>query len=217
MKVAVHSAVWLVAWCGGFAPAADAGFIGPYVLSNWTLINTNGNGAATTLDGGNSLILSGSNNGGGLPGSTEWIITVPVDDALSFGWSYFSLDAPEKDLAGYSIGSQFFLLSGSSGSSGNTGLLLKAGQSFGFNVRTSDNLGEPGILTITQFSSPATVPEPDGISFVVLGTALLALISHGQLRPVRECTRPSAPRVAELQNHIFVSGERGRRTEELRR
>jgi hypothetical protein len=203
-------ALWLVAWSALFGPAAHAGFIGPYALSNWTLTNSNGDGSATTLDGGNSLILSGPNNGGGLPGSTSLVITVPTDDTLSFGWSYFSLDAPGKDLAGYLIGTQFFLLSGNSGTSGSAGATVQAGQQFGFSVRTSDNVGEPGILTITPFSfdqGATAVPEPDSISVVLLGAALLGLIRYAERRSARYRNLQSAQRSAELSDLTFLSWE----------
>ena len=181
-------AVCLIGAWALWAPRAEAAFIGPYQLTDWSLVNTNGNGSATTLDGGNSIILSGPNNGSGLSGSTELLITVIADSILSFEWSYFSLDAPGSDWAGYLVAAQFSLLTGTSGDTGTAGITVKAGQEFGFSVRSSDNTGEPGILTISDFNQSQTtdvVPEPGtGTSILWVGAAFLLLIRRSPRKVV---------------------------------
>ena len=56
----------VLAAIGFLAPSAHAGFVGPYSLGNFTLLNTNADGSASTLDGGLSVNLTGGNNGSGL-------------------------------------------------------------------------------------------------------------------------------------------------------
>ena len=177
-------------------PATAGSFTGSYDLSNWTLINTNADGSAMTPDLGLSLILTGGNNGSGNPGITDFVITAPASGTISFQWNYSSLDATTPvcgpfgnlicDDGGYLLNSVYTgLADDTTQGSGSTSFLVTSGESFGFRINTADNQGEPGILTITDFSGPvdASVPEPGTFS-VVLGLAAMAGIVkwRGKLR-----------------------------------
>lgn len=164
----------------GLLQPANAAFVGDYALSNFTTTNSAfAVGAATTEDGGLSIILTGSNTGSGLAGTTDLTIAAAGTGLLSFNYSYFSNDAPDYDLAGYLIGSTFLQLASASGQSGTIQVPVTIGQIFGFRVETLDNLGEPGVLTISNFSAPigsgqgggGAVPEPSTWSLLLLSGA----------------------------------------------
>src|SRR5262252_4296042 len=98
---------WTV-WClciigvsSGLAPQANAAFVGAYALGNFTLLNQNADGTAVTMDGGLSVVLTGGNNGSGLQGYADLFITAAGTGTVQFQYSYFSLDDPSFDAAGY--------------------------------------------------------------------------------------------------------------------
>jgi hypothetical protein len=164
----------------------NAAFVGDYALSNFTLTNTNlnpsdvipANGFAEVTPAG-ELVLTGSNTGSGLmPGATTYLTTLSRGTGeVSFDWSFSSLDIPEWDIGGYIQGSVFNILADSTGQSGSVSFLVTAGETFGFGVQTIDNAGEPGILTISNFSAPggAVIPEPGTSASLLLGAGGLAL------------------------------------------
>jgi hypothetical protein len=178
---------WTV-WCSciigvstWLAPQANADFLGPYSLGNFTLLNQNADGTAVTMDGGLSVILTGGNTGSGLQGSTDLFITAAATGTVHFQYSYFSLDDPSFDAAGYLIDGLFTQLTDTSGDSGVTDFPIVAGHSFGFRVATLDNIGEPGVLTISDFSAPdphsggTPAPEPGAWPLVLVLSAAFAL------------------------------------------
>ncbi len=160
------------AWSGH----AAAAFITPYSFSNFTLSNvpTCGgdvpNGSALTPDNGNSIVLTGSNSGSGCAATTTLMATAAAAGTVQFSYSYSSLDTPGADFAGYLRNSVFTQLADTNGQSGNVMFPVSPGQNFGFEAGTQDNTGEPGVLTVTNFSGPlgaTAVPEP--------GTGILGL------------------------------------------
>ena len=173
---------------------AKADFTGPYALGNFTLTNTHLNpaevipadGFAEVTPGGGSLILTGSNTGSGLLSGANTYLTIASQGTglVSFSWSYSSLDIPQFDVGGYIRNSVFTALADTNGASGSTTFPVSLGQVFGFGVQTVDNQGEPGILTISNFSAPvaaSAIPEPGTLSFLLLaGAAVTALRRHLQ-------------------------------------
>lgn len=155
------------------APQAKASFIGDYAPSQFTLTNVNADGSVTAPAGGLSIILTGGNNGSGLPGTTDYLAAATGAGTVSFQYSYSSFDFPGLDFAGYLVGGAFSQFANTDGQSGAGMFAVSAGQRFGFRVGTADNTGEPGILTVSRFIAPSgggsAVPEP--------GTASLFLIS----------------------------------------
>jgi hypothetical protein len=138
----------------------EAGFVGDYGLSRFTLLNSNADGTAVTPDNGLSLILTGGNNGSYALGSTTFTVTAAGNGWVKFDYLYTSLDLPFYDYAGYLIGMQPVWLADTTGQSGTAWFPVLAGQQFGFVVGTEDNTFEPGVLTISNFDAPASVPEP---------------------------------------------------------
>jgi hypothetical protein len=157
-----------------FTPAAHAGFIGDYSLNNFTLVNTNADGFVSTPDNGLTAVLTGGNNGSGEPGTTDLLTTATGTGTVAFHYTYSALDFPGYDYAGYLVNSAFTQLADTDGQSGNASFMVTAGQIFGFRVGTLDNTGEPGILTISNFSAPSgggAVPEPGTAPIVFMGLA----------------------------------------------
>ncbi len=157
--------------------SAKADFIGNYPLSDWSLFNVDvggptGNGCFVdpngplasanvgvpgcwiTPDDGASIVLTGPNDGSGLPGTTEFLIGAGTEGTVQFNWSYSSQDSAGFDNAGFLADGVFTQLANSDGQSGTASFTVTAGESFGFCMGSVDNQGEPGILTIFGFSAP---------------------------------------------------------------
>jgi hypothetical protein len=155
---------------------AVIGFTGEYDLANFTLLNsTFANGYATVAPGGLPLVLTGPNDGSGLPGITDLFIAAPAAGLVQFSFEYSTLDPdPGFDYAGYLLNGTFYQLADTVGQTGDVTFLVDPGILFGFRVGSVDNIGEPGVLTIISFSAPeseAYIPEPG--SFVLVLSALL--------------------------------------------
>lgn len=171
--------------CTMCAQRAQAGII---TLNDFTLTNTNGDGSAITTAGGSTLIFTGPNNGSGLPGQTDLTTVAKASGLVQFDFSYTTLDlwdtsdptATPNDFAGYLAGSVFTLLADRDGQSGTVSFQVVLGQTFGFRIGTVDNVGEPGVLTISNYTAPgggANVPEPGTSSLMLLaGGASLAAV-----------------------------------------
>ena len=187
------TALFIIALLVSFAPEAKAGFIGYYDLNNFTLTNTctaqgadpcpPPDGFATTFNNGVSAVLFGGNNGSGLSGVTDLVIAAQAAGTVQFDYSYSAFDFPGADYAGYLKGNVFTQLANTTGQASPAGqpvsFTVTAGQLFGFRVGTVDNLGEPGILTISNFdvvTGPvSTVPEPGSAAMLLAGCAALVV------------------------------------------
>lgn len=164
---------------------AKAAFVGHYQLSNFLLTNTAADGLATTPDGGVSVVFTGGNTGSGEPGTTDLTIAANSAGLVAFTFLYSSLDLPGLDYAGYILGSGFLQFADTDGQSAMVSFPVIAGQIFGFRIGTVDNIGEPGILTISNFEAPGAIskiPEPG-----TLAMALAAAALFGAIRAARVC------------------------------
>jgi hypothetical protein len=169
----------MLAACLLLASPARAGFIGNYAFEKFTLTNQNADGVAETPDGGLSIILTGGNNGSGLNGTTDLFITAVISGMVHFQYSYFSLDTPGFDTAGFLVDNVFTPLANSSGDFGSGSYSVVAGHSFGFRVATLDNLGEPGLFTVSDFTvqgATSGVPEPGTWTTALLAGAILTAV-----------------------------------------
>lgn len=211
--------------CSALAQKAKADFIGnftgDYALTNFTLTNTDNGGfpsftngfcslvndptdpagpcgRSTTLDGHQSVQLTGGNGGSGMPGTTDLFINAVASGIVQFNWSYSSNDpssagvspfgctppegrgfAGSCDDAGYLLGGTYFQLADDiNQGSGSVTFSVTAGETFGFRVETLDNLGGAGIMTISSFSTP----EP---SFLAVLFGLSAAIAVARRRMAR--------------------------------
>jgi hypothetical protein len=181
--------LWAVTLVVLMAPSAKAGFIADYAVSNWTLSTTGLDGSVTTPDSGMSIVLTGGNDGSGNPGTVDFVINSQGAGLVQFQWSYSSLDSTLPicgpsfdapcDTGGYLLGGVFTELADDTNQiSGITSFTVSPGESFGFSVETADNLGEPGVLTVSDFSAPvSSVPEP-GPAPIVLVAIVAVIVVH---------------------------------------
>jgi len=97
--------------------------------------------------------------------STWSLINTGPNALIKFDWILETFGETNQT-ASYLVNLTNVVLSSNNGDSGSiTSLLLASGASFGFRVITSDNVGNSGILSITNFSAtpvttPASVPGP---------------------------------------------------------
>jgi hypothetical protein len=172
-------------------PRGEAAFIGAYDPGNFTLINSNADGLASLqMDG--SLLIIGGNNGSGSQGTTDFLIAAVEVGIVTFNFYYSAQDLPTLDEAGYILGSSYFKFADTIGTQGIISFSVNAGQMFGFRVGTADNTGEPGQLTISDFSAPAggsAVPEPSSWITMAAGIAALVVRSRRQARRKRSLTQ----------------------------
>lgn len=160
-----------------FVSQAKASFIGSYAFANFTLTNQFADGSAQTPDGGLSVVLTGGNTGSGLSGTTDLFITAAGSGTVYFQYSYFSLDEPHFDVAGFLVNGAFMPLTDTSGNMGVATFSIAQGQTFGFRVATMDNLGEPGILTVTDFGAPsASTAAPEPVTWPMVVVAILGVV-----------------------------------------
>ncbi len=164
-------------------------FNGGYNASNWTLTNTNANGSVDTSNAANgSVILTGGDNGSNLSGITDW--TIPINPSrsgnISFNWSYFTLDTPGFDSAGYLLNGNYTPLAVKDGdhSTNPVSLNVNNGDTFGFRVQTSSNSDGAGVLTVYN---PSPVPEP----LTILGSLTAAGFGIVLKRKRYSVSRPS--------------------------
>ena len=159
------------------ASRADAGFIGYYSPANFTLTNSGGlfpNGSASFPDS-STLILTGTNDGSGLPGNTELTIPSGGNGLFEFTWAFNTLDTPTFEQGGYVLGGNFFPLADTDGqfSSVPVQVSVTADEVIGFEVLSVDDTGSPGILTVTEFSAPSPEPGTLVMLLFVVGAALI--------------------------------------------
>lgn len=181
-RVGVLSALVLLE--GVLASDARADFVAPYAFTNFTLTNSAfANGTAASIDDGRSIVLTGPNDGSGLAGFTELSVITPAAGTLHFKYSYASLDVANADTAGYVLNGVYFPLATMSGQSGAVDVTVRRGDTFGFRVESIDNVGEPGVLTISDFVPPEPKHVPTA-SFAAEATlaVLLGILSLGLRR-----------------------------------
>jgi hypothetical protein len=198
----------VVGLCFALAEKANADFIGYYALNNFTLTNSaSTDGSKATPDGGQSLVLTGGNLGGGNAGTTDLTIFADASGIVQFNFSYFSSDLSSSgapfgcglgfagpcDDAGYLLNGSFVQLADDiHQNSGHMQFSVTSGESFGFRVETMDNTGGPGILTISAFSAPLVpsdtpaVPEPGTTTFLVGLTAAIVAAQRRMARTKKE-------------------------------
>lgn len=181
----------LISSCLLPAGAQAAGFSGSFAPANWILNNTNPDQSldstqytcfalnevacveAIAPSAGAVVVVGsvwGQQVGGGVANTlrtTTWSVTNTGPNALiSFDWA-LGTSGETNQIASYLVNLANVVLSSIDGNSGSIlSLPLATGDSFGFRVTTSDNTGNSGILSIsnfnaTPFSPPSTsVPVP---------------------------------------------------------
>lgn len=198
-------------WClflslTGAAVNARAGFVGYYAVGSFVPANsanlfscdgTYGNftlsetgvapdGCVSSPDT-NTLILIGPNDGSGAPGSTTFSIPSAGTGWFQFNYIFNTANDPTFESAGYLIGGTYTQLANSDGQSSSVAVQVLSGQIIGFQMRSFDDTGGAGMLTVTNFSAPNgaanNVPEPGGLK--TLGVCAIAWLILSLRKSVR--------------------------------
>ena len=147
-------------------------FTGDFDPSKWTLTNINADGS-TIFSSLDTMILTGGDNGSNLPGTTDWTIPINSDRAgnISFDWSYFTLDTPGFDSAGFLLNGIYTPLAIQDGDFSTSAVSINVitGDIFGFRAATSSNSDGPPVLRVYSIPDPSAVPEPSTILGAVMG------------------------------------------------
>lgn len=150
--------------------SAQAVFIGPYDVSNWTLTNTNANGSVNTDNAPVQIQLTtGADNGTATDGTTDYTITADTLGQVSFSWDYSTQDIDSSyDPFRFVLNSTTIpiLNNVQSSGSGNFTATIAKGDLFGFQLVTDNSFGS-GTVTISNFDF-APVPEPSSLPCMVL-------------------------------------------------
>jgi hypothetical protein len=172
------SALCVLALLGSTAAQAVEDFTGYYDVANWTASSSLGappDGGWVDITGApDSITVFGPNDPAlddpdpAVPGYFDFTITVGWSTGWFFDWSYASDDEPTFDGAGWLLNGVFTLLSDNAlGANGNFALDVKAGDTIGFRVYTTDSKFGAGYLTISNFE----MPEPSILPLLALGAA----------------------------------------------
>ncbi len=160
-------------------------FSGPYDPANWTFSNTGGsNGSVNTSGAPASITLTGGSAGGGAgAGTTNFTIAAVASGMVSFNWTYSSTDSGSYDFGNFLLnGAPTLLATNATAGSGVFSVAVNAGDVFGFQVVTTDNIAGPGVLAISNFNAP--VPEGSTLGLLALGSVgVLTLMRRRRLRP----------------------------------
>src|SRR5579864_9634721 len=97
---------YVMAICIAAGIKLEAGPITVFSLP-FTLTNQSADGFATPSADGLTLVLTGGNDGSGLPGTTDLTTTALYSGLVAFDFSYSTLDQPGLDGAGYLVQGTF--------------------------------------------------------------------------------------------------------------
>lgn len=165
-KLSIATASIALSFAAVGAKPAEAAFVGGYAPSNWTLTNTDADGFVNTAGAPNSITLVGGDDEENFwGGTTNYLIKAVADGVVSFNWRYFTQDDNASfDPFGFvKNGVVTNIFSGAATTGQDVfSTTVAAGDSFGFQVATVDNLFGRGSVRISNFSAPdsASVPEP---------------------------------------------------------
>ncbi len=148
--------------CGAVVCDPPVDFTACYDPSTWTFTNTNADGSVNTAGAPASIALTGGDDGSGLNGTSDYTHMALTGGIVCFDWSYSSTDTdPFFDHANFylnGVGTNLngfdATLGGPLTQSGTHSATVAAGDVFGFQVNTLDNIFGSASLTISNFSAP---------------------------------------------------------------
>jgi hypothetical protein len=146
---------------------SQTNFTGAFDVANWTMSNSNTDGFVNTSGAPNIIQLTSGSMGNIGEGNTDFTIFCPTATTISFNWSYNTSDMhPQFDYPRVSINgvitifTGFDYLDGQHFQQGSTTVNVPAGNFFGLNMHTTDNMYGRGTVTISNFNFVATTAEP---------------------------------------------------------
>jgi hypothetical protein len=139
-------------------------FAGIYAPGNWAFSVVNSNGTVNTAGAPANIIISSGNNNSGTPGTTNYTIPMTCSGNVTFNWSYANIDVFGSifDYPRYTINGgapvvfTSFVIGGSNSQSGVQTIAVNPGDVLQLQMYTIDNDVNPGFVTISTFSAPAT-------------------------------------------------------------
>jgi len=156
-------------------------FAGDFEPSKWTLTNINADGSVDTTNAPLGIILTGGDNGSNLPGTTDWTISINSASEISFDWSYFTLDTPGFDSAGFLLNGIYTPLAIQDGDFSTSAVSINVitGDIFGFRAATSSNSdGTPVFRVYAYPPADVAVPEPSTILGSIIGLGFVAFFNR---------------------------------------
>ncbi len=185
-KLGIASASVALSFAAVGVNSAQAAFINPYGVSNWTLTNTNADGFVDTSSAPNQITLSGGNKGilSGI-GRTDYTTTAIGSGQVSFSWNYstqdfFSSLDPFRFVLNNTVTNIFpnnILNAFQKSGSGTFTTTVAQGDVFGFRVATG-NGGGRGSVTISNFNAPVPEPSTIGSTLVTVGLVMGGLMKR---------------------------------------
>jgi len=143
---------------------SQTNFTGSFAAANWSFSNTNADGFVETANAPNFIQLTGGNNQSEGSGGTDFTIVCPTATTISFDWAYASTDGANYDYPNVTINGVKSVFTGydfgpdPSNQSGSMTVNVTAGEIFGFNVFTTDNLFNAATITISNFNFGGGTP-----------------------------------------------------------
>lgn len=137
--------------------AVTNGFSGAYDVANWTFTNSNADGNVDTSAAPASIVLTGGNNGSSSNGNSDYTITMPTNASISFDWSYNTGDGAQFDIPrvivnGTPTNMNGYDTSGTLSQSGSMTLTVNAGDTFAFNMFTTDNVFGAATVAVSNLA-----------------------------------------------------------------
>lgn len=153
------------------AGSVDQTLSGSGSTPEYTCFQTNEVACAENVDattGGVDVVGSVAGFDGGGTGdtarTTTWTVTNGAQPStLMFSWAFATLptESATKQSAWYLVETTATQLTASGGGSGSViNISLAPFETFGFRVSTDDNIGDYGVLSITNFTAATEVPAP---------------------------------------------------------
>ena len=146
---------------------SQTNFTGAFDVANWTMSNSNTDGFVNTSGAPNIIQLTSGSMGNIGEGNTDFTIFCPTATTISFNWSYNTsdmhaqFDYPRVSINGViTIFTGFDYLDGEHFQQGSTTVNVPAGNFFGLNMHTTDNMYGRATVTISNFNFVATTAEP---------------------------------------------------------
>ncbi|VEP14069.1 conserved hypothetical protein [Hyella patelloides LEGE 07179] len=136
-------------------------FTGDFDPANWTFTTTNADGSVNTTNAPTSITLTGGDDGSA--GTTDYTITAPSNETISFSWNYSTSDGPNFDPFIRLLNSVETRLTddgGADNQSGTDSFTVNSGDTFGFRITTVDGIVGPGSVTISDFASSPSASVP---------------------------------------------------------
>lgn len=176
------------------AYAQIVGFQGAYAPSSWSLVVSGGNGYVDTSSAPVSVRLVGSDLSGGGNKNTDYTALAVLSGAVTFSWTYDTVDSPVWDPFGYVVDGNFIVLTNPSGGKTQSGVVtfnVNSGQRFGFRVNTVDDLIGPGRVVISNFSAggagagePPTITSHPGSTTISSGSTTILFVTANGTAPL---------------------------------